>query len=168
MKESSLKGCFCSKAAFTLIELLVVVLIIGILAAVAVPQYTKAVNKSRIAEAKTVLKSLSNALAVELLENPEFAVDGGFIEDLSTIEAPQSDKFSYFIESYEGPSSFGIGAHLLPTSMVIAYYGPNHSDVFFRNKFICWDENGNSEEICPQFGAVLQQDDDDNEYWVLP
>ncbi|WP_424244011.1 type IV pilus assembly protein PilE [Elusimicrobium posterum] len=47
-----------NKKAFTLIELLVVVLIIGILAAIALPQYTKAVEKSRLAEALTLGRSV--------------------------------------------------------------------------------------------------------------
>ncbi len=49
------------KQGFTLIELLVVVLIIGILASVALPQYEKAVEKSRVAGVWTMLSTLVKA-----------------------------------------------------------------------------------------------------------
>ncbi len=71
-----------NKRGFTLIELLVVVLIIGILASVALPQYNKAVKKSRASEAWSTLKSLEDALAVYQMEtgNPAATPD---ISDLS-------------------------------------------------------------------------------------
>jgi len=62
---------------FTLIELLVVVLIIGILAAIALPQYTKAVERSRVSEAAQRLGDLATAQSIYYMQNDGFAEDIG-------------------------------------------------------------------------------------------
>ncbi len=62
-----------NNGGFTLIELLVVVLIIGILAAVAVPQYQKAVLKSRYATIKNLVKSVATAQEVYYLSHGKYA-----------------------------------------------------------------------------------------------
>ena len=64
-----------NKQAFTLIELLVVVLIIGILAAVAVPQYQKAVVKARLSTMLALGRALANANETYYLANNEYTDD---------------------------------------------------------------------------------------------
>ena len=60
---------------FALIELMIVVAIIGVLAAIAVPQYNKYVARTQVAEAFAVLSSVKQALTLYYQENGKFPQD---------------------------------------------------------------------------------------------
>lgn len=57
---------------FTLIELLVVIIIIGILAAIALPSFLNQANKARESEAKTYIGSMNRGQQAYYLENDAF------------------------------------------------------------------------------------------------
>ena len=111
---------------FTLIELLVVVLIIGILAAVAVPQYFKVLEKGRVAEVTSYVGDLKGAQERYCLRN----ASGLYSADANTLDVtiPRFKYFSNAVGMVSGTpatgwtASFTRGAAPAPPSGYAAGY----------------------------------------------
>ena len=86
---------------FTLIELLVVVLIIGILASVALPQYQKAVEKSRAVQALTLLKTVQQAYDAYYIANGSYPSSW----DQLDVKIPWTGHDKYLNNSYDPSKS---------------------------------------------------------------
>ena len=71
-----------NKKGFTLIELLVVVLIIGILASIAIPQYFKVVERARVAEAQSFISQIKQAQERYLARNGDYAKTNAALQEL--------------------------------------------------------------------------------------
>ena len=92
------------KHGFTLIELLVGVLIIGILAAVAVPQYQKAVEKARAMQAVVIVKAIGDAQELYYLANGAYTEN---LEDLN-IDVP-GEEYQYGTRTRKKTDYFDFG-----------------------------------------------------------
>ncbi len=151
---------------FTLIELLVVVLIIGILSAVALPQYTKAVEKSRATQGMALVKSLVDAQKVYFMANGTYAANFDEL-DISLPGNPTGSDVSI--------NDFDVAMHAMTSSYAHIQamykrrtYGETWYISFYlnRNKLYCVTAAGNvtgnnfcksfnpQSEACPESGFL--------------
>ena len=75
-----------NKKGFTLIEMLVVVLIIGILAAIALPQYRKVVEQSKVSEALVNIKAIENSMRMYLVNSGSLPSSNIWFKDFADID----------------------------------------------------------------------------------
>lgn len=134
-----------TQKGFTLIELLVVVLIIGILTSVALPQYQKAVEKSRLVQRIVTVSALYNALEMYRLANGEYppaknntpgTVDVSYFNDFLDIDIP-SGKVNYYPGMFisQRPIEMNWGINGGPgNGILICSSHPAYSDYEFFKK----------------------------------
>ena len=144
-----------NKQAFTLIELLVVVLIIGILAAVALPQYKVAVEKARATEAINILRNIAEA------NRRYYLATGDYTQSLADldIEIPGTDLTvsgmdrkvtKNFMYAAKSANQLDIAVAIrLPewTTYALVIY-PDQTNVY------CFAYNAKGLSICKSLGAT--------------
>lgn len=104
---------------FTLIELLVVVLIIGILAAVALPQYQKAVARSRIGALLPVMKTIVEAEENYFLANGTYTINPANLDiDMPTACTKKDNR----VDSWNCFNNIQLFFADVPRSIYLHYY----------------------------------------------
>ena len=146
-----------NKQAFTLIELLVVVLIIGILAAVALPQYKFAVAKARMTQLTTFASSVKQAQERYYLANGTYATRWdeididltGYVGAATMIwkGTENNDKDPYAVLNYQNNGLYFYGGtDYLPGILLIVHNNVDHINCYADQtnsqamdlcKFIC-------------------------------
>ena len=121
-----------NKTGFTLMELLVVVLIIGILAAVALPQYKKSVEKAKFT------KYIGWARRIYHAQNEYYISNGEWGKDFSSFSMDFPSGTRYTGSGVVLPSGQGFNYNKNNTSVQFSYKDINFTLYLTTGKLVCY------------------------------
>ena len=161
------------KRGFTLIEMLVVVLIIGILAGIALPQYQMAVTKAKVASILPLMRRWKDALQEYKLQHGNYEDENGGTPDADTLGANWPSDW----ECWKGIECENDYWYCFPNEENTGYvyclhntnngnfsiwmYQPDDPDYEnFRNKIVCRAYDDEAHKICKALGGRVSEDDE--------
>ncbi len=152
---------------FSLIELLVVVLIIGVLSSIALPSYTRSVEKSRATEAMQLIKAFNEAIYTYFAERNTcptklskllVSVQGTTLSDAKI----QAKYFTYDIGSTEtakipGTDCYGVLAQRQGSGLSYKIWNPYQAEASTKKRNLqCDGSTAKDITICKALGIYRQ------------
>ncbi|WP_458401703.1 type IV pilin protein [Candidatus Avelusimicrobium sp.] len=160
----------CFGKGFTLIELLVVVLIIGILSAVALPQYRVAVEKARYTQLMVLVKAFDDAEKIYYMANGTYTLD---FDDLDYQPPAGYQKSGNFITWDNGKlkCTLGDGTKDAEGKLIPTIYCASDSATYYKSSdagLVCGAKNEIGHKVCKSFGGTLYHQTSNITYYKLP
>ena len=163
LKPSSMTLCGERRGGFTLIELLVVVLIIGILSAIALPQYQKAVARSRAVEAIVSLRTLTTAQQEYYMANGGYATN---LEELP-VQVKNTKYYTFSCRSIkDGDTLDTCYASNVRGACTFEAYSPFAKNLL-SGKMWCVASSAKGHELCRTFGPLDMGSAEGKGYYVV-